>query len=206
MNTAKVGLEEARALVAALEAGEQERANALLAGLTQLHDGRLFQQIGKLTRNLHDAINNVDLDDRLSTIVEQEIPDARQRLDYVITLTDQAAHRTLDLAEQSLPLCQRIAEKAGTVREDASLLYDNLNEIVLAQSYQDLSGQIIRRVINLVQEVEGSLVELVRLTGAQGAPANTAEKEANGPAVPGLDKNCINGQDDVDSLLSSLGF
>jgi chemotaxis protein CheZ len=206
MNPAQDGLDEARALVAALEAGEHERARTLLDELARLRDGDLFQKIGQLTRTLHEALNDMPLDGRLTDLAEHEMPDARERLDYVIKLTDQAANRTLDLAEQSLPICARIAAQSDAVRADAGALHDNLNEIVMAQSYQDLSGQIIRRVTRMVHEVEGSLVELVRLTGARGTQTAPDDSGAQGPAVPGVDKNRVNGQDDVDSLLSSLGF
>ena len=89
----------------------------------------------------------------------------------------------------------------------------------MAQDYQDLTGQIIRRVITLVQDVENSLVELVRITGQRMQPSAVAEVsaekekekekdiEACGPAVPGVDKgDIVSSQDDVDDLLSSLGF
>ena len=84
----------------------------------------------------------------------------------------------------------------------------------MAQDFQDLTGQIIRKVINLVQEVEDSLVELIKLSGKklseedQGALTEIVEEEnGHGPQVPGVDHgNTVDSQDDVDELLSSLGF
>lgn len=88
-----------------------------------------------------------------------------------------------------------------------------MNEVMMAQDFQDLTGQIITRVIELVEEVEGNLVELVRLTGERIATVpdqkddRAEEIKAEGPHVPGLgDSKVVNGQDDVDDLLSSLGF
>ena len=90
---------------------------------------------------------------------------------------------------------------------------------MMAQDFQDLTGQIIRRVINLVQEVEDNLVELIRLSGsvesavadkvpAQKSCPDGAVMQGLGPQVPGLGETAgaVSGQDEVDDLLSSLGF
>ena len=87
----------------------------------------------------------------------------------------------------------------------------------MAQDFQDLTGQIIKRVIQLVEEVEGNLVNLVKISGVQPVDAGEVELseeekrkkaiEAEGPMVPGVDEQeVLSGQDDVDDLLSSLGF
>ena len=83
----------------------------------------------------------------------------------------------------------------------------------MAQDFQDLTGQIIRRVITLVQDVEDNLVGIIRITGQRIKTPSKAEEaeqriKAEGPAVPGLVdvKQMVGGQDDVDDLLSSLGF
>ena len=86
-----------------------------------------------------------------------------------------------------------------------------MNDVLMAQDFQDLTSQIIKRVIALVEQVEDKMIELVSLTGEQYAkPVVRKEKdglEASGPAVPGLDDAAVvSGQDEVDDLLSSLGF
>jgi chemotaxis protein CheZ len=87
---------------------------------------------------------------------------------------------------------------------------NNLNDVLMAQDFQDLTGQIITRVITLVEEVEGNLVELIRLTGdrfAKPVEDKEADTVAEGPHVPGVgNKDVVANQDDVDDLLSSLGF
>lgn len=99
--------------------------------------------------------------------------------------------------------------------QDTVDIRDGLNEIMMAQDFQDLTGQIISRVIELVEEVEGNLVELVRITGTKfsGTEEKDSSKdkkpdiEAAGPAIPGVGKSdLVSGQDEVDDLLSSLGF
>jgi chemotaxis protein CheZ len=97
----------------------------------------------------------------------------------------------------------------------AGTLNANLSEVMMAQGFQDLTGQIIRRVINLVTEVEDNLVHLVRISGQHfmdTAPESEDEEKdmskGYGPQVPGVDAGTevVNSQDDVDELLSSLGF
>ena len=81
----------------------------------------------------------------------------------------------------------------------------NLSEMMLAQSFQDLTGQILRGVQRLIGEVESALGEIARVTGAQygvePAPSGLA-----GPAVPGVTHNAVTAQSDVDDLIAGLGI
>jgi chemotaxis protein CheZ len=87
----------------------------------------------------------------------------------------------------------------------------------MAQGYQDLTGQVIRRVIDLVKEVEDSLVNMLTMFGERDGAEQTkpssakADKvddvEAEGPIIDAEKRDdVVSGQDDVDDLLSSLGF
>jgi chemotaxis protein CheZ len=86
----------------------------------------------------------------------------------------------------------------------------------MAQDYQDLTGQILRRVIELVREVEDSLIGLLTAFGHTNLPQHDrpviakkpkAGHEAEGPIIDAeLRDDVVSGQDDVDDLLSSLGF
>ena len=88
----------------------------------------------------------------------------------------------------------------------------------MAQGYQDLTGQVIRRVIQLVKEVETSLVNMLTVFGepvpSEGQEQETEVKEkkkstaeAEGPIIDAENRDdVVQGQDDVDDLLSSLGF
>jgi len=85
--------------------------------------------------------------------------------------------------------------------------------VLLAQGYQDLSGQIIRGVMTLVEQLEEALGELVRIAGADREGDGAARTPAgntlrgDGPAVPGIDHaHAVSGQQDVDALLSDLGM
>lgn len=236
-------LEKAKELVASLEQGDEQRANLLIADLTRERDTNLFKEIGKLTRELHEALTNFQLDSRISGLAAQEIPDAKERLQYVINLTEDAANKTMDTVEQCLPIaegiCLRSKEllvdweklfnkqlQAGEFRvlcedvkkylqeseENAASLNKLLNEVFLAQNYQDLTGQVIRRIMQMIHDVEESLVGMIKMFGAV-ADYNKAKEEkkttteSEGPIVnPNERTDVVNGQDEVDDLLSSLGF
>jgi len=232
----------ARSLVSHLETGNQEGAVSVIAELAGVRDSLLFREVGRLTRELHDSINGFMMDARLADIAQTEMPDAAERLRYVISATEQAANTTLGAVEDSLPLADSLRSDARHLAEqwerfnsrklsvddfrelsaelsaflsatqtNSEALHDKLSEVLLAQGYQDITGQIIRKVISLVDDVEGKLVELVRLSGNRPKTRSTAvdgrDIAAQGPAVPGVDRaEMVNGQDDVDDLLSSLGF
>lgn len=235
-------LMQARQLVAQLEQGNCDEANRLLDGLARIREGDLFKEVGKLTRELHDTLQGFRDDSRLESMMMSELPDAKERLNYVVDLTEQAAHRTMNMIDQTLPISRQLDERAYGLHEqwgrfmarkvsydefqclvkdvdqfftqvstDAQSIQSNLSDVYMAQDFQDLTGQVIRRVIKLVQDVEQGLVGMIRLSGA--APQRIDEKdmaEANrkghGHAVPGVDGNVVSGQDAVDDLLSSLGF
>ena len=226
-------------LLFCMEKGNEEDAIEIIDELTSVRETELYQDMGKLTRELHDAISNFGMDDSISELAEHDIPDARERLSYVITKTDEAANKTLEAVETSIPICTDLNNQASelhgrwtkfTKRElsaddfrilskdighffsNAKGLVDvksNLTDVLLAQEYQDLTGQIIKKVINLVEDVENKLVGLVQLTGAPQLEKSKKSDASSldGPPVPGLEhSDTVSGQDEVDDLLSSLGF
>jgi chemotaxis protein CheZ len=229
-------------LSAALEAGDETAFSTHLNSIARDRDDGLWLQLRKLTTDLGSALERFQLDSRLVDLAEKEVPDAKHRLDYVMKMTDEAAHKTMDLVEQSGPLAGRIssdAEKLSAmwqqfrnrqispedframldkmevflddVRSTSEQLRKNLAEVLMTQGYQDLSGQIIRGVIKLVDEVESTLGHLVHLatshTGKEVSGDKFRESRGHGPAVPGVDHgNVVNGQQDIDALLSGLGI
>jgi chemotaxis protein CheZ len=235
-------LDRARALVVALERRSSSEADRILDDLTRLRERELFQELGKLTRSLHEALNSFRLDSKIAALAERDIPDARERLRYVITKTEQAANRTLKAVEDSIPVAKlletqarehkeqwerflrremqvsefrRMARTLGEFLEqviaNAASLHGNLSEVMIAQDYQDLTGQVIHRVIDLVQEIEASLVELIRVAGhrlqAAEAQAPRNKTACEGPQIHTQGRSdVVASQDEVDSLLASLGF
>jgi chemotaxis protein CheZ len=244
-----VSLDEAKLLVEHLEKGDREQANALVDTITMRESTELFFEVGKLTRQLHDSLNNFKLDDRIANLTQDEIPDARARLTYVIEETEKAANTTMDAVEKCMPLAEGLNQRLisimpewhklmrrqidvgefkhlcltlDTLLSDASNDSEQLNglltEVLMAQSYQDITGQVIRRVIELVKEVEDSLVSMLTAFGDVGeltlveenpqtSKKQTDTVKAEGPIIDANSRDdVVNGQDDVDDLLSSLGF
>jgi chemotaxis protein CheZ len=238
----EIQLDAARALLTALESDDDSAAQKQLAILTQSHESQLFQEVGKLTRELHEALSNFNIDSRLVDLAENDIPNTRDRLNYVITTTEDAAHKTLSHIDQTLPLAQELRQTAEKIDESwqrfrnkemtadefrqlvkeieaylpavkshADQVHANLSEMMLAQGFQDLTGQVIRQVISLVEEVEDSLVQLVKVAGKHQQESKPKKEtdpiKAEGPQINAKDNpDVVNDQDDVDDLLSSLGF
>jgi len=237
-----ITLEQAQHLVELLTAGEQNQADDLFRELAAPIQRELFDEVGKLTRQLHSALKDFLIDNRLIELTNTEIPDARQRLNYVIDMTEQAANKTMDAVEACLPLANALTANIARVlptwdklmrREialsefkalchdvqqlmraselDSNQLRELLNQILMAQDFQDLTGQMIRRVIDLVMEVESNLVSMLTVFGEQPPIDNQMTHknniEAEGPIMnAALRQDVVTGQDDVDDLLSSLGF
>jgi len=232
-------LAQARALVASLEAGDDVEATRIIRNFPENIEPDLFQEVGRLTRELHEAIIGFAMDDKVVQAVQHEMPDAAERLTYVIEMTENAANTTLKAVEESVPVSEELLQVSSKLAAEwerfrdrkmeledfralseeiggfltlasahSKTLNENLSEVLLAQGYQDITGQIIRRVITLIQDVEEKLVRLVAISGT--ARMNEVEKakvELEGPAVPNVEQGeMVNSQDDVDDLLSSLGF
>lgn len=231
-------LQQARALVNELEAGNESEAGRILESLTYRQGNELFLELGRLTRELHEAINGFVSNSRIAEMAEREIPDASERLNYVISMTEKSANTSLNAVEASLPLAEELGKRADalsldwgrfrerklpleefrvlthelgdflqTVTDHSGQLHGKLSEVLMAQDFQDLTGQIIRQVITLIHDVEGKLVQLVRISGSQLPEKQNESSKLDGPVVPGIDQgDVVSDQDDVDDLLSSLGF
>jgi chemotaxis protein CheZ len=250
----QITLEQAKQLVTFLEQGEQEKADKLIMEAASKEQSELFAEVGKLTRQLHESLKNFELDTRIADLTTEALPDAKERLNYVMEMTENAANKTMDAVEASLPLAQQLADDLSDIkptwdrlmRRDIQLgefktlchdldkfmqgsqtttdeLQGHMTNVLMAQDYQDLTGQVIRRVIELVREVEDSLIHLLTVFGTAEDP-NSKQKEdieevqimemdpaqISGPEGPILNaesrEDVVSNQDEVDDLLSSLGF
>jgi chemotaxis protein CheZ len=236
-------LDTARALVSAIEAGDEAETQTQLTAITQIQQNDLFHEVGKLTRELLDALNNFNVDSRLVDLTEKDMPDTRDRLNFVIETTEEAAHKTLGYIDETLPLATELKKTADdieqrwhrfrmremnaeefralskeieaylpSVKSNTELIHKNLSEMTIAQGFQDITGQVIRQVITLVEEVEDNLVRLVKIAGTELKDVKKDDVvvdpiKAEGPQINAKDKaNVVNDQDEVDDLLSSLGF
>ncbi len=149
--------------------------------------------------------------------VERSMPIAaqlNQRLDSIMPEWKKLMSRQIEVGEFK-HLCVTLDQLLTDASEDSRALNNMLTEVLMAQGYQDLTGQVIRRVIELVKEVENHLVDLLATFGEQDLSkdrlTSSVEKQdavkAEGPIInPANRDDVVNGQDDVDDLLSSLGF
>jgi len=242
--TGRISLEQAKSLVECLESGQQKAADAIVAEIQNPINSELFAEIGKLTRQLHDSLTNFQLDSRLNDLATADIPDAKERLNFVITRTEEAANKTMDAVEAIFPVVDTIAQQVDAVNPSWTKLMNNeldlkefkslcldidtllkntgketqhihslMTDVLMAQDFQDLTGQVIRKVIDLVREVEDSLINMLTAFGISAEEAQqetkpkVGENLVEGPIVNKQNRDdVVEDQDDVDDLLSSLGF
>ncbi|MDO6444350.1 protein phosphatase CheZ [Colwellia sp. 1_MG-2023] len=243
-NGVHVSLEQAKLLVEYLETEQQDKADDLIAEIQNPINTELFAEIGKLTRQLHDSLMNFQVDSRLNDLANADIPDAKERLNYVITRTEEAANKTMDAVESIFPvvdniqaqvkavnplwdklmnndlsvtefkvLCKDIDGLLKTTDRDTAHMHALMTDVLMAQDFQDLTGQVIRKVIDLVREVEDSLINMLTAFGITSdqageiAKPKVGENLVEGPIVNTKERDdVVADQDDVDDLLSSLGF
>ncbi|WP_215410108.1 protein phosphatase CheZ [Janthinobacterium sp. JC611] len=198
-------------------------------------DKPMFERLGGIVRLLHDSLRELGYDKAL-TEASSQIVDAQDRLEYVATLTEQAANKVLNTLDEGMPAQDVLSKKAkdmdvrwtdlfdgklsleefkalaGDSRQFAQAVAEateaekaRLLEIMMAQDFQDITGQLIKKVVNITKTVENELAQLLR----DNAPAEVREKLAQkpvplmqGPSVPSVALD----QDNVDDLLADLGF
>ena len=209
-----------------------EVADQSLAAPTGTDD--VHQKIGLLTRQLHSALNELGFADPLRGSMG-ELPDAQNRLSYIARLTGEAAEKVLTRVEQAKAQHDYIASE--TQRVVSSLVADpvaavakgeiynfltdmqrvtreadmHLTEIMMAQDFHDLTGQVIARVVSLAGTIEQQLVQLLIQTAPAGAAPPSAptptREHLPGPVVaPEATPDVVTNQSQVDDLLASLGF
>lgn len=198
----------------------------------------VWESLRALNSSLQRTLDEFRAGFHRASVAGRDMPDARLRLDHVLKLTEEAAHRTMDLVERSSPLAGGMAKEAAAlmepvqrartapdasniaavlasvegflsrVKQDGGVVRANLEEVLMAQSYQDLSGQIIRTVIKLVVELERTLAHFSQLAGEQPELKPMVEESVNGygPAVPGISTDAVGEQEDVDALLARMGM
>ena len=193
----------------------------------------LGKLVRKLHAGIKKASSDVPL--RLGEIAKKELGGATQRLEHLVEMTESAANTTLELAEGMMktltdqaarhnsvlakmekqfasgkpPTAKLFGEafkvlKSKTGTEKA--LQKPLTEILLAQSYQDLTGQVAQKIATLLNELEGELLDLVKTFGVVQPEKEgpSARMELQGPQSKKSETK--KSQDEVDSLLDSLGF
>jgi len=190
--TPLISLEEAKSIVAHLEANEVESANDIVQDVTARESKELFHEVGKLTRHLHSSLSNFNVDDRLTNITTSQIPDAQSRLAYVIEETEKAANTTMDAVERSMPLAESLNERLESVMPEWKKLMTKQIELGEFKTLCYQLDTLLTDARNDSITLNNTLTEVLM---AQGYQENAQDRS-----------DVVQGQDDVDDLLSSLGF
>ncbi len=199
-------------------------------------DKPMFERLGGIVRLLHDSLRELGYDRSLSNVAS-EITDAQGRLEYVATLTEQAANKVLNAIDVGMPeqdalsksakdmdarwaqlfegklsvdefktLANDSRQFAGKVTEVTEAEKARLLEIMMAQDFQDITGQLIKKIVAITHKAESELAQLLRDNAPPEVkaahPENKPVELMNGPSAPAIAMV----QDDVDSLLADLGF
>jgi chemotaxis protein CheZ len=204
-----------------------------------LSDKPMYERLGGIVRLLHDSLRELGYDRSLSSVAIQ-INDAQGRLEYISTLTEQAATKVLNTIDIGLPQQETLAKDARLMEERWTELFEGrlgieefktlagdsktfarkvaestetekarLLDIMMAQDFQDITGQLIKKIVIITHTVESELAQLLRDNAPPEAKAALEAAEAakpvelmQGPSVP----SAAMAQNDVDSLLADLGF
>ena len=207
------------------------------AGADQAAQDEMLARVGQMTRMLHDNLRGLGFD-KLLAKAAHDIPDARDRLDYVAKMTEQAAQRVLTATENAMPLQENIEVGAATLsRELQDMLASPFSEqqsretmqrmqayleetgatagttraqlldIMMAQDFQDLTGQVIKKVTELAHGIEQQLVQLLIDYAPPEVRREAGAGLLNGPQInPVGNADVVADQGQVDDLLESLGF
>lgn len=195
----------------------------------------VHKSIGMLTRQLHDSLNGLGLTDKVKGWAG-ELPDAKSRLSYIARLTGEAAEKVLNRVDQAKAQQDHIAAETrriaaliakdpvaavakghvmnflSDVEESTKQTDQHLTEIMMAQDFHDLTGQVIAKVVTLAASIEEQLVVLLIQTAPTDAPVKATPVAAHqpvlqGPVVnPAGNPDVVSDQSEVDDLLASLGF
>jgi chemotaxis protein CheZ len=198
---------------------------------------KVINQIGHMARALHDTLRELGLNKEIEKAAST-IPDARDRLNYVATLTQQAAERVLNATEAAQPIVEKMGSDAQYLAKQWDLLFEKkldvpqfkdlvtqthaylhetprqtkatnakLTEIMMAQDFQDLTGQVIKKIIELTQNMEQQLLALLLENAPASVKAEINSGLLNGPVINAQGRtDVVTSQDQVDDLLESLGF
>lgn len=208
----------------------------LLRLAEQQQQAGLYNEIGGLARDLHNSLRDFTetMDPHLREMVEEKIPDTGNRLEHILELTENAANTTIDhveavqrrneseqkqleelarivaslkaIGDRAQDGVSRSQEILKEIRESVKKNHDDLIVVLTAQDYQDLTGQIILKIIQLLNDLELKLVNVIRTFGVKSEEKREVKsEELYGPAHKAKTE-ALHSQDDVDSLLAEFGF
>lgn len=196
----------------------------------------LYQDVGKLAREFHNGLHELGYDRAITQAVSEVMPDTRERLKYIATLTEQAAERVLSVLDDIKPTVDDHMANSEYLSDQWDALYNGdltieefkvlaaktrdhfrasrsvgkaadkaFTDIMMAQDFQDLTGQVIKKIMSLVEDMEHNLAKILVAHQPQTVMADTSGLE-NGPVIDATRTDVVNSQAEVDDLLAQLGF
>ncbi|HEY1149798.1 MAG TPA: protein phosphatase CheZ [Pseudoduganella sp.] len=214
--------------------GEQQGGAPVAA--TAVQNEEFLARIGHMTRALHENLRALGLDKLIEKAAE-DIPDARDRLDYVARLSENAAQKVLNATDEAGPLQDDIASNAkalgasweallagqpsdaewralaaqtvaalGAAQASTAATKGHLMDIMMAQDFQDLTGQVIKKVTAIAQNLEQQLVQTLIDFAPEQLKKEIDNGLLNGPQIDPTKEGVVADQGQVDDLLDSLGF
>jgi len=201
------------------------------------NDEKVFSQIGHLTRKLHDTLHELGYDktlekvansvpdttDRLhyiATLTEQAAERALTATEAAKPIQDKLESSAKALSKQWQLLLDKeldVEKFKELVTQTRGFLDDvpnqtratnaQLMEIVMAQDFQDLTGQVIKKVVDLAQQMEGWMLQLLLEATPEDKKSEVDPSLLNGPVINANGRSdVVTTQGQVDDLLESLGF
>ncbi len=198
---------------------EYQKIDGIVEHLVNETSSDLFMEVGKITRKFHDSLKEFKgyIDSGIQKLTKDDVPNAVDKLQFVISKTEDAANKTMGIVEGYLEKSDEFSMQVNNIKgheKEVNYLKSfknsldaDLTEILTAQQFQDITGQTIKKVIDLVNSVEAELLALVTEFGMSAK--NDAEQNNEKPdnsaeaAVENRDKIT---QSDVESLLDDFGF
>lgn len=197
----------------AISQNDYESAENAIERIAHESQSELYKEIGKVTRKLHDAIRGFrdTIDPKVREIAETDMPDTVDKLQMVIQKTEEAANKTMGIVDTylvgmghldtHLAKIQGPTESVDYLKHFRGQLEMDMIDILTTQSFQDLTGQTIKKVIKQVGEIEFELVKLVATFGTRDDIEHHASAVAAADEMPETVS-----QSDVDDLLKNFGF
>ena len=244
-------------VISGISHGDLDSARAATKTLSEIESVDLFKEVGMMAREMHENLKSFSgmIDAQFQNFDLEQIPDASHRLEHIIEITEQSANTTLDFSEAlmvdsgemiaDLETLQKLLESSDSSEKSLELIQkmkarelqvsEKLVEIMTAQDFQDRTGQVIKKIIVLVDDLEKRLLELVKTfgnslmaskleqntttPGAENAENIASSNVGTNSLLENVDTDKVEmygpqhkegkgmaDQDQVDSLLAQFGF
>lgn len=214
----KISTQKFQSLIDLVDKSRQKEAVAVLEAILSTQQNAIIDDVETISENLHQSLDSFGSDAHIIKHAKLDLPDASERLEYVLEETKLASDKTISSAENLLAIIGNVESKVDNVasKEQLQQAQSEIIDIMTAQSFQDLTGQVLKRIIILVTVLEENLRELISSAGIDiesihieesAADKRQQEMKGVGPnATKSSQEDSLSSQADVDDLLGDLGL